>query len=258
MDNELLRVENLYAEVEEKEILKGINLKINKGEIHVIMGPNGSGKSTLANVLMANPVYKVSEGKIYFEGKDISELSTDKRARLGMFLSFQNPVEVSGITVENFIRQAEISREIEESVIKYKKKLKNKMDLLSMKEVYAERYLNEGFSGGEKKKTEILQMLMLNPKLAILDETDSGLDVDAVRTVSLGIKDYFTKENSIIIITHHKEILKEITPDYVHIIMDGKIVKESDASLIDEIEKRGYQWIKDEVNSKWAKERKLK
>ena len=245
----LLRVEGVRASVEEKEILKGIDLEVGKGEVHVIMGPNGSGKSTLANVTMANPAYTMTEGKIVFDGEDITDLSTDKRAQKGLFLSFQTPHEVPGISVENFIRQAKLARGEKTSILKFKKAVDKEMKMLDMKPEYAERYLNVGFSGGERKKTEILQLLMLNPKLAILDETDSGLDVDAVATVSRGLKAYLNGENSVIIITHHREILKEIEPDYVHVINDGRIVKEGGDEIIDRIESEGFGWIKEEAHA---------
>ncbi|WP_322621926.1 Fe-S cluster assembly ATPase SufC [Aedoeadaptatus coxii] len=245
----LLKVEGVHASVAEKEILKGMNLTVNKGEVHVIMGPNGSGKSTLANVIMANPAYTMTEGKVFFEGEDISDETTDKRALKGLYLSFQTPYEIPGISVENFIRQALLARGQKTSIIKFKKELKKKMELLDMKPEYAERYLNVGFSGGERKKTEILQLLMLEPKLAILDETDSGLDVDAVATVSRGLKEYLDGERSAIIITHHREILKEIQPDFVHVVSDGKIVKEGGDEIIDRIEAEGFGWIKDEQNA---------
>ena len=245
---ELLRVENLSAGVEDKEILKNINLKINYGEVHVIMGPNGSGKSTLANVIMDNPVYNVTSGKIFLDGEDISDLTTDKRANKGLFMSFQSPEEVPGISVENFIRTAKSLKEDKTiSILKFKKEIKKEMEELKMDSSYAERYLNVGFSGGEKKKNEILQMLMLNPKLAILDETDSGLDVDATRIVSSGIEKFLNKGNAVLIITHHKELIDNIKPDFVHVILDGQIVKEGDASLIDKIEKEGFNWIREEV-----------
>lgn len=248
MSRELLRIENLSAGVEGKEILKNINLKINYGEVHVIMGPNGSGKSTLANVLMNNPEYEVTSGKIFLDGEDITEQSTDKRARKGMFMSFQSPMEVSGITVENFIRTAKSTITDENiSILKFKKELKKEMDQLDFNESYASRYLNQGFSGGEMKKNEILQMLILKPKLAILDETDSGLDVDATRVVSEGISRFASEENAVVIITHHRELIKSIVPDYVHVIINGEIVKESDASLIDQIEEKGFNWIREEV-----------
>ena len=245
----LLKVEGVHASVAEKEILKGMNLTVNKGEVHVIMGPNGSGKSTLANVIMANPAYTMTEGKVFFEGEDISDETTDKRALKGLYLSFQTPYEIPGISVENFIRQALLARGQKTSIIKFKKELKKKMELLDMKPEYAERYLNVGFSGGERKKTEILQLLMLEPKLAILDETDSGLDVDAVATVSRGLKEYLDGERSAIIITHLREILKEIQPDFVHVVSDGKIVKEGGDEIIDRIEAEGFGWIKDEQNA---------
>ncbi|MGF0095665.1 Fe-S cluster assembly ATPase SufC [Peptoniphilus sp. SGI.035] len=245
---ELLRIENLSAGVEDKEILKNINLKINYGEVHVIMGPNGSGKSTLANVIMDNPVYNVTSGKIFFDGEDITDLTTDKRANKGLFMSFQTPEEVPGISVENFIRTAKSLKEDKTiSILKFKKEIKKEMEELKMDSSYAERYLNVGFSGGEKKKNEILQMLMLNPKLAILDETDSGLDVDATRIVSRGIEKFLNKGNAVLIITHHKELIDNIKPDFVHVILDGQIVKEGDASLIDKIEEDGFNWIREEV-----------
>lgn len=248
MENQsLLKVENAWASVGDKEILRGINLNIGKGEVHVIMGPNGSGKSTLANIIMANPIYNLDKGKVIFDGEDITALSTDKRALKGLFMSFQTPQEVAGISVENFIRQAKLARGEKASLIKFRKEVEGKMDLLNMKPEYKERYLNVGFSGGEKKKTEILQLLMLNPKLAILDETDSGLDVDAVRIVSKGLKEYLNGENSAIIITHHREILKEISPDFVHVIYDGKIAVEGDETLVDRIEKEGFGWVKEEA-----------
>ncbi len=248
MSKELLRIENLSAGIEEREILHDINLKINAGEVHVIMGPNGSGKSTLANVIMNNPQYRINKGEIYFEGESIRELSTDKRAKKGIFMSFQTPMEVSGISVENFIRTAKSAIEAKHvPLFKFKKELQREMDELSMEYSYAERYLNEGFSGGEKKKTEILQMLMLNPKLAILDETDSGLDVDATKIVSDGIAKYLNGENAVLIITHHRQLIRSINPDYVYIIMDGRIVKEGEDALIDKVEKEGFQWIREEV-----------
>ncbi|RVU55239.1 Fe-S cluster assembly ATPase SufC [Anaerosphaera multitolerans] len=246
---ELLKIENLSAGVEGKEILKNINLKVNYGEVHVVMGPNGSGKSTLANVIMNNPEYEVTSGEIYLDGESIMDLSTDKRAKKGLFMSFQNPMEVSGISVENFIRTAKSSIEDKNiSILKFKKDLEKEMDKLSMDHSYASRYLNEGFSGGEMKKNEILQMLMLNPKLAILDETDSGLDVDATKIVSQGIERFLSKDNAVIIITHHRELVREVVPDFVHIILNGEIVKVGDHTLIDKIENEGFNWIREEVN----------
>lgn len=238
---ELLSIKNLHVAVEDKPILKGIDLTIRKGELHVIMGTNGSGKSTLANVIMGNPEYQVTEGSIVFEGEDITEEAVDARAKAGIFMSFQNPVAIPGITVENFIRTAKtaVSGEAQRALA-FKRELKKHMDELSMDASYAARYVNDGFSGGERKKNEVLQMSILNPKLAMLDETDSGLDVDAVRVVSEGIQRFHNEENAILIITHHNSILQKLAPDYVHILIDGKIVKTGDASLVREIESKGY------------------
>ncbi len=242
MKDSLLNINELKTSVEGKEILKGLNLNINKGEVHVIMGPNGAGKSTLANTLMAHPKYERVSGDITFEGEDITELKTDERAKKGLFLSFQSPEEVPGITVENFIRSAKIAKEGQLiKYLKFDKDLKNNMKDLKMDQEYSKRYLNVGFSGGEKKKNEILQMLMLNPKLAILDETDSGLDVDAIRVVSQGISMFTNEENAVLIITHNNKLLENLKPDYVHVLINGKIVKTGDASLADEIQRNGYE-----------------
>lgn len=242
---ELLRVDNVRASIEEKEILKGINLTINKGEIHVVMGTNGAGKSTLANVIMGNPAYEVTEGSIVFDGENITEEAVNDRAKKGIFMSFQHPISVPGITVENFIRTAKATITGQSvRALAFKKELKAKMDELSFDTSYAQRYVNEGFSGGERKKNEILQMSILNPKLAILDETDSGLDVDAVRIVSEGVSRFHNEDNSVLIITHHNAILQSLKPDFVHILINGKIVKTGDASLVDEIEKHGYEQFK--------------
>jgi Fe-S cluster assembly ATP-binding protein len=246
MGENLLQIKNLKANAEDKEILKGIDLTINKGEVHVIMGPNGAGKSTLANVLMSHPKYKITEGEIFFKGEVINEATPDVRAKKGIFLSFQYPEEVPGITVENFLRSSKVAvtgKPIK--LMEFKRKLREKMALLKMDETYAQRYLNVGFSGGEKKKNEILQMAILEPSLAILDETDSGLDVDAIKVVCEGVKTFATSENAILIITHHKKILDYLKPDFVHVLLDGKIVKSSDASLAEVIEAQGYEWIKE-------------
>lgn len=242
---ELLRVENVHAAIEDKQILKGIDLTINKGEIHVVMGTNGAGKSTLANVIMGNPAYEVTEGKVTFEGEDITEEAVNDRAKKGIFMSFQTPISIAGITVENFIRTAKAAVTGENvRALAFKKELKEKMEELSFDTSYAQRYVNEGFSGGERKKNEILQMSVLNPKLAILDETDSGLDVDAVRIVSEGVKRFHNEDNAVLIITHHNQILQKLTPDFVHILINGKIVKTGDASLVKEIEEKGYDAYK--------------
>ncbi|MFL0248416.1 Fe-S cluster assembly ATPase SufC [Candidatus Clostridium stratigraminis] len=246
MDEKLLKIENLKTEIEGKEILKGLNLEIKKGEVHVIMGPNGAGKSTLANTLMGHPKYKITDGKILFENEEINELKADERAKKGIFLSFQYPEEIPGVTVENFLRTAKMAVTGKPlKILSFKRALKEKMELLEMKEEYAERYLNLGFSGGEKKKNEILQMAILEPKLAILDETDSGLDVDAIRIVSQGVNALKNSQNSILIITHHNKILDYLKPDYVHILVDGKIVKTGDFSLAKEIEANGYESYKE-------------
>ena len=241
----LLEINNLYAEAEGKQILKGLNLKINKGETHVIMGPNGAGKSTTANVILNNPEYKKTSGEILFEGENINEESTDKIAKKGIFMSFQSPVEIPGISTFNFLKYAKNKvTEKPVKVFEFKDQVKNYMEELSMNPKLVERNLNVGFSGGEKKKNEILQMLVLNPKLAILDETDSGLDVDAIRTVSKGIEIYKNAENAVLIITHNTRILENLKVDYVHILVDGKIVKTGDASLAQEIEENGYSQYK--------------
>lgn len=246
--SELLRVENLHVSVGGKELLHGINLTVNKGEVHVIMGVNGAGKSTLLHAIMGNPVYKVTEGHIYFEGQEITDLSVDKRAKLGIFLSFQNPISVAGITMENFIRTAKttISGK-QQRLFPFKRLMKARMEDLEMNPSYADRYLNDGFSGGERKKSEILQMRILDPKLAMLDETDSGLDVDAVRIVSKNISEYHNENNSLLIITHLNQILKFITPEYVHVLIDGRIVKEGGPELVDEIENNGFDAYRSEV-----------
>lgn len=238
---ELLNIKDLHVNAGDKEILKGLNLTINEGETHVIMGPNGAGKSTLANIILNNPEYKIIDGEIDFEGENINDLKTDERARKGIFMSFQTPEEVPGISVMNFIKAAKSAQEKEMiKVFAFKKELEENMQKLDMKTGYSTRDLNVGFSGGEKKKNEILQMLMLKPKLAILDETDSGLDVDAIKTVSKGIKMYKNDKNAVLIITHSTKILQGLNVDYVHILVDGKIVKTAKADLASEIEKEGY------------------
>lgn len=252
MTKELLKIENLSAGTEDKEILKNINIEIKPGEVHVIMGPNGSGKTTLSNTIMGNPRYIISSGKIFFEGEDITELSTDKRAKAGIFMSFQTPMEVNGISTENFIRTA-LQQKTDENIsfIKFRKELHKEMEKLSMDKSYGDRYLNVGFSGGEKKKNEILQLLMLNPKLAILDETDSGLDVDATRIVAEGINRYHNDDNAVIIITHHRELIRKIEPDKVHVIVDGSIALEGGEEIVDRIESEGFNWIRNKVKNDW-------
>ena len=239
---ELLNIKDLYAKVGEKEILKGLNLKINKGEVHVIMGPNGAGKSTLANIILNNPQYEVTNGEITLDGENIKGLKTNEIAKKGIFMSFQTPEEVPGISVTNFLKAAKTARSDEPiKIFAFKKELEENMKKLNMNPTYSTRDLNVGFSGGEKKKNEILQLLTLNPKLAILDETDSGLDVDAIKTVSKGINMFKTDENAVLIITHSTKILQDIKVDFVHILIDGKIVKTGDGSLANTIEKEGYE-----------------
>lgn len=248
--NTLLEIKDVHVETEEKEILKGLNLTVNKGEVHVIMGSNGAGKSTLANVIMGHPKYTVTSGEILFEGENITEAKTDERARKGLFLSFQSPEEVSGITVEGLLRSARMSMTGKPIKLRsFRTELKETSELLQFDESYAGRYLNVGFSGGEKKKNEIIQMMMLNPKLAILDETDSGLDVDAVKIVSNGVNEFKNDENAVVIITHNSKMLERIKADYVHILLDGKIVETGDASLIDKVINHGFGEFKDSVNA---------
>ncbi len=242
MSNNQLEIRGLYVNAGEKEILHGVDLDMNAGETHVIMGPNGAGKSTLAGVLMGNPALKVTAGSVCFQGKDLLSLSVSERARTGLFLSFQNPIEVPGISLENFIRSALEQRTGEKlRVWSFRKEVRAVLETLQMDPSYAERDLNVGFSGGEKKKAEILQMLLLRPSLAILDETDSGLDVDAVRTVSRGVEEFQkNKAASLLIITHNAAILSSLHVDAVHILVDGRIVKNGGAELIEEIEREGF------------------
>lgn len=241
MSKALLQIENLKTTIDHKEILKGINLTVNAGEVHIIMGPNGAGKSTLAYTLMGHPNYKPTEGSVHIEGEDLLEMKVDERAKAGIFLSFQYPEVIPGITVENFLRTAKNAvTDRKQSVVKFNQLLKSKMKELGIDASYAERYLNEGFSGGEKKKNEILQMKVLEPKVAILDETDSGLDVDAIRVVAEGVKQYSGPDNGIIIITHYNKLLDYIEPDFVHIMKDGRIVQTGDISLAHTIENDGF------------------
>ena len=243
MSEKLLEVNQLSVSVQDKQILHGVNLEIGKGETHVLMGPNGAGKSTLGNALMGNPGYQITGGRIHFAGQDITELPTDQRARAGLFLSFQNPLEVPGITLGNFIRSALQQRTGKRFRFwDFQKDLKKAMEVLHMDESYAERDLNVGFSGGEKKKAEILQLLMLKPSLAILDETDSGLDVDAVRTVSLGVEEYQKdRKGSLLIITHSTRILEALHVDKTYVLADGRITASGDRSMIDEINEHGFE-----------------
>ena len=243
MSEPILNIQQLNARVEEKEILHNINLQIRKGETHVLMGPNGAGKSTLGYVLMGNPRYEITGGSIFFKGKDITQETADKRANEGMFLSFQEPLEVPGLTVSAFIRNA--LQQKKGSYIKlwdFKKELDKNLKFLDMDPAYSERSLNVGFSGGEKKKTEILQLMMLRPNLAILDETDSGLDVDAVRLVSKGVEEYQKdRDGALLIITHSTRILESLHVDHTHVMINGHIVANGDGSLVDKINKEGHE-----------------
>ena len=237
----MLVIKNLCAAVDGREILKGVELEVGRGEVHVILGPNGGGKSTLMNVIMGHPKYEVTGGSIMFEGNDLLALKTFERARRGIFLSFQTPEEIPGITVENMIRtSAQAISGGKVKFLEFRKKLRATMAELKMDPSYARRYMNVGFSGGEKKRSEILQLLMLNPKLALLDETDSGLDVDAVSIVSSGVAKFHNDENACIIITHNTQILKSLTVDRVHVLLDGLIVKNGGEELIAEVSEHGY------------------
>ena len=244
----MLKIKNLKAGIEETKILKGIDLEINAGEIHAIMGPNGSGKSTLSSVIAGDENYEVESGSIMLNGEDLLEMDPDERAHKGVFLSFQYPVEIPGISVSNFMKAAinEKRKNLGQDPISAKDllhKMKEKMELLNMQKGYLSRNMNEGFSGGEKKRNEIFQMAMLEPKLSILDETDSGLDIDALKVVANGVNKLKTKENATIIITHYQRLLNYIVPDFVHVLHDGKIIKSGGKELALELEAKGYEWI---------------
>ncbi|MBG7611921.1 Fe-S cluster assembly ATPase SufC [Polaribacter sp. BAL334] len=250
----MLKINNLHSEVAGKSILKGLNIEVKAGEVHAIMGPNGAGKSTLANIIAGREDYEVTQGTIELNGEDISELAPEERAHAGVFLSFQYPVEIPGVSVTNFIKTAinenRKARGLEDMPAKdMLQKIREKSELLEIDRKFLSRSLNEGFSGGEKKRNEIFQMAMLEPKLAILDETDSGLDIDALRIVANGVNKLKSKDNAVIVITHYQRLLDYIVPDFVHVLYDGKIVKSGDASLALELEAKGYDWIKQELVS---------
>ena len=252
-----LKIKNLKAGVEEIKILNGIDLSVNAGEVHAIMGPNGSGKSTLSAVIAGNESYEVESGSIIFEGEDLLDLDPDQRAHKGVFLSFQYPVEIPGISVSNFLKAAisEKRKQLGMDPISAKEllgKMKEKMELLNMKKGYLSRNMNEGFSGGEKKRNEIFQMAMLEPKLAILDETDSGLDIDALKIVANGVNKLKNKDNATIVITHYQRLLDYIIPDYVHVLHNGRIIKSGGKELALELEEKGYDWITKEADKKWG------
>lgn len=250
----MLNIKNLHASVDDKAILKGINLHVKPGEVHAIMGPNGSGKSTLASVIAGKEEYEVTEGAMLLEGEDIEEFSAEERAHKGVFLSFQYPVEIPGVSVTNFMKTAinetRKAKGLEDMPAKdMLKMIREKSELLEIDRKFLSRSLNEGFSGGEKKRNEIFQMAMLEPKLAILDETDSGLDIDALRIVANGVNKLKSKDNAVIIITHYQRLLDYIIPDFVHVIHDGKIVKSGSKELAHELEAKGYDWLKEEVGA---------
>ncbi len=251
----MLKIENLHARVEDKAILRGINLEVKPGEVHAIMGPNGSGKSTLSSVIAGKEEYEVTDGNIIFEGEDIDELAAEERAHKGIFLSFQYPVEIPGVSVTNFMKTAinetRKAQGLEEMPAKDMLKLiREKSELLEIDRKFLSRSLNEGFSGGEKKRNEIFQMAMLDPKLAILDETDSGLDIDALRIVANGVNKLKSEDNAVVVITHYQRLLDYIVPDFVHVLYNGRIVKSGGKELAHELEEKGYDWIKEEVNAK--------
>ena len=248
----MLQIRNLHAAIADKEILKAINLEVKKGEIHAIMGPNGSGKSTLSSVLVGNPNYEVTEGSVLFEAQDLLELEPEERAHLGLFMSFQYPVEIPGVSMVNFMRAALNEKRKAQGLdpipaAEFLKLMKQKRELVELDNKLASRSVNEGFSGGEKKRNEIFQMAMLEPKLAILDETDSGLDIDALRIVAKGVNELRSPENATIVITHYQRLLDYIRPDYVHVLYKGRIVRSGGPELALELEQKGYDWIKDEV-----------
>lgn len=251
-----LVIKNLHVSIEGKEILKGLDLTIEQGKVHAIMGPNGTGKSTLAYTLMGHPSYEVTEGEVFFKDQNILELEPDERSRLGIFLAFQYPVAIPGVTVANFLRTALNARRRAENpedkgipIPEFRKMLKEKMTMLKVDQAFAGRYLNDGFSGGEKKRAEILQMATLQPEMAILDETDSGLDIDALRIVSEGVNKLLNKDLGVLVITHYQRLLNYIKPDYVHIMLDGRIVESGGADLALHLEDQGYDWVREKYEA---------
>jgi Fe-S cluster assembly ATP-binding protein len=251
-----LVIKNLHVNIDDKEILKGVDLTVRQGEIHAIMGPNGTGKSTLAYTLMGHPNYAVTEGEVWFKGQNVLELEPDERSRLGMFLAFQYPVAIPGVTVANFLRSALNARRRAENpedkgvpIPEFRKMLKEQMSLLKMDHNFAGRYLNDGFSGGEKKRAEILQMATLRPEIAILDETDSGLDIDALRVVADGVNALMNSDMGVLVITHYQRLLNYIKPDYVHIMLDGKIVESGGPDLALHLEEQGYDWVREKYDT---------
>jgi len=248
MSKEILRIEDLHVEVEGKPILKGVNLTINAGEVHALMGRNGSGKSTLSYTLMGHPRYRVTSGRVLYHGKDLLEMSVDERARSGIYLAFQYPVAIPGVSVSNFLRAAvKARRGVDVPVKDFRKELKEHMAKLGVDSQFLSRYVNEGFSGGEKKRLEILQMALLKPDFALLDETDSGLDIDALRTVSDGINALANEDNAVLLITHYQRMLDYVTPNFVHVMHNGEIIKSGGSELAKELEAKGYDWVTQEL-----------
>jgi Fe-S cluster assembly ATP-binding protein len=249
-----LEIRNLHVSAEDKEILKGLDLDVPKGEIHALMGPNGSGKSTLANAIMGHPGFEVTDGEIRFAGEEITEEAPEHRARAGLFMAFQYPVAIPGVTVAKYLRMAvnahrEARGEPEIKLKDFRKEAEAAMELMNIPREFSSRYLNEGFSGGEKKRMEILQLAMLRPELAVLDETDSGLDIDALRTVADGVNKFAGPDMGVLIITHYQRILHLVKPDFVHVMFEGRIVKEGGPELVEALEERGYGWIREEVQA---------
>lgn len=250
-DKLLLDINNVGVEVEGKQVVKGLSLQIKPGEVHAIMGPNGSGKSSLSNALMGHPSYTITAGTARLDGQDLIKMSADERSRAGLFLAFQYPLAIPGVTVANFMRTALMAHlEPDADMRGFRKTFKAEMKKLSVDESFATRYLNEGFSGGEKKRIEILQLAMLNPKMAILDETDSGLDIDALKVVSEGINRYRNENNGILLVTHYQRLLNYVKPDYVHVMMDGNLVKSGGPELALKLEDEGYDWVANETAQK--------
>jgi Fe-S cluster assembly ATP-binding protein len=248
MAQPLFVIEDLHVNVEDKEILKGVNLTVERGQVHALMGPNGSGKSTLAHTLLGYPRFQVTQGRVLLKGKDVLPLPPDERARRGMFLAFQYPVEIPGVKVRHFLRMAlKASKGEEPSVTEFRKQLFEKMALLDMNRAFSERYVNEGFSGGEKKRNEILQLAMLEPEMAVLDEPDSGLDIDALRAVANGINKLAGPQMGMLLITHYQRILNYVAPHFVHVLFDGRIVRSGGIELAQELEAKGYEWIAGEA-----------
>lgn len=247
----LFEFNDIHVEVEGKEVVKGVSLKILPGEIHAIMGPNGSGKSSLSNALMGHPSYEITKGTVFLKGQDVAAMSADERSRAGLFLAFQYPLAIPGVTVANFMRTALMAqRGPDADMSDFRKLFKKEMDSLSIDHSFATRYVNDGFSGGEKKKIEILQLAMLNPCMAMLDETDSGLDIDALKTVAENINRFHSKENGIMLVTHYQRLLNHIKPNQVHVMMNGRLVKSGGPELALKLEDSGYEWLDAEINAR--------